>query len=108
MSAVGQSAERVRGGSIRLRIALVRAIVDEVERSLREFDRAQLSSVGQQLAEELGQLARAFRQPAVTEDPMVDVCDAATSRPILTDASRTMKTTSDGSAPRHPERLMWG
>jgi DNA-binding winged helix-turn-helix (wHTH) protein len=70
MSAVALRTEHAPGEPMRLRIAVVRAIVDEVERSLNEFDQAQLSSVGQQLLEKLEHLARAFRRPAVSEVPM--------------------------------------
>ena len=63
MSAVAQSAERTPSGVLRVRLAVVRAIVDELERSLDEFDQTLQCSVGQQLAEELAYLARAFRPP---------------------------------------------
>jgi DNA-binding winged helix-turn-helix (wHTH) protein len=62
---------------MRLRIAVVRAVVDEMERSLNEFDQAQLSSVEQQLVEELDHLARVFRRPAVSDVPMTAGSDPA-------------------------------
>jgi DNA-binding winged helix-turn-helix (wHTH) protein len=77
LSAIALSTERRPGGPMRLRIAVVRAIVDEMERSLNEFDQSQLSSVEQQLVEELDHLARVFRRPAVSEVPMTTGGDPA-------------------------------
>jgi DNA-binding winged helix-turn-helix (wHTH) protein len=81
MNAVALSIERTPGAPMRLRIAVVRALVDEVERSLNEFDQAQLSSVGQQLVEELDHFARALLRPAVCEVPVAAENDSATRPP---------------------------
>jgi DNA-binding winged helix-turn-helix (wHTH) protein len=63
MSAIAQSAERTPSGLLRIRLAIVRAIVEQMEHSLNEFDQTVESSIGQQRAEELASLARAFRRP---------------------------------------------
>jgi DNA-binding winged helix-turn-helix (wHTH) protein len=77
LSAIALSTERRPGGPMRLRIAVVRAVVDEMERSLNEFDQARLSSVEQQLVEELDHLARVFRRTAVSDVPMTAGGDPA-------------------------------
>jgi len=86
LSAIALSTtERRPGGPMRLRIAVVRAVVDEMERSLNEFDQARLSSVEQQLVEELDHLARVFRRTAVSDVPITaggDPAAPASSSPL--------------------------
>jgi DNA-binding winged helix-turn-helix (wHTH) protein len=62
-AAVVWSNEPPASRPVRLRIAVVRAIIDELERTLD--DPAGLSSVGPQLEEELGALSRALRTDAL-------------------------------------------
>ena len=57
-----------RSASERLHLATVRCIADELDRSLIQTTPLPKSSLRQQLAEELEQLARALRENEPTDD----------------------------------------
>ncbi len=67
MSEVVRSTERAWSTLLRGRLAVVRAAVDEVERSLSELDQTSPSSVGPELAEDLAYLARLVRRSFVRQ-----------------------------------------
>jgi DNA-binding response OmpR family regulator len=79
MTTLAPAWAHLKGTSVRLRIALVRAFVDELERSLNEPQQAR--RVARQLAEALEDLARALRTRAGDEDGTASTAPAP-SAPI--------------------------
>jgi DNA-binding winged helix-turn-helix (wHTH) protein len=106
MSAVAQRTERTLNGLLRVRLAVVRAAVDEVERSLNELHQTSESSVGQELEEDLAYLARLVGRSLVRQASAVNGGNPKVPPPSDGRSSLLALEASVGASRRREDRVL--